>query len=105
MLYQHKVVTRRFAAIFVNTHVRQLEWKEAAEKGKLAKQLFKETFEFEDSEIELYLNLSKQEMIAKFDKMQQMADEHEKSNESKEKQNRGDMLINLVWIGHTLYLD
>ena len=44
-------------------------------------------------------------MIAKFDKMQQMADEHEKSNESKEKQNRGDMLINLVWIGHTLYLD
>ena len=48
LYYNHNIVTRTYAAIFVNTHTRDLVWDKAIEKGEACKKLFKDTFEFED---------------------------------------------------------
>ena len=77
LLYQHNIVFKRHAAIFVNTDVNDLEWTDAIKKGERAKELFRETFEFREDQVEVLVNLEKQAIIAKFDQMQTMADEHE----------------------------
>ena len=58
---------KRHAAIFVNTDVNDLEWTDAIKKGERAKELFRETFEFREDQVEVLVNLEKQAIIAKFD--------------------------------------
>ena len=60
LLYQHDIAEKKIAAIFVNTHVKQLEWTQAGDKGIEVTKLFRETFEFKEDEVEIYIDLDKQ---------------------------------------------
>ena len=104
LLYQYNVVKKKFAAIFVNTKVWQLQWSQAVEKGAEAKKLFRETFEFQENEVAVHTDLTKPQIIEKFDWLQKMVNDHEAINESKARHERETIFISIVWIGHTLYL-
>ena len=67
LYYNHNIITHTYAAIFVNTHTRNLQWDKAAAKGKACEQLFKETFQFEN--VEVFVDLPKYRIIEEFDKI------------------------------------
>ena len=109
LLYQHNIVTKKYAVIFVNTHVegceygfkkrQQIVWSDAEEKASNAYRLFIKTFEFKETEVEVCTDWTKAQIIEKFDKLQVMVDEHEATN------NQDVMLVSVVWIGHSLYME
>ena len=98
LFYSHNIVTKTYAAIFVNTHTRDLEWDKAVEKGEACRHLFEKTLEFE--QVEVFTNLAKFRMIEVFEKIQRMVNKFESTRGEQEK-----ICIGVVWIGHTLYLN
>ena len=76
LLYQHNIVTKKYAVIFVNTHVKgcqigfrtiqDIEWSDAEEKASNAYRLFIKTFEFEENEVEVCTDWTKDQIIEKF---------------------------------------
>jgi hypothetical protein len=67
LFYSHNIVTKTYAAIFVNTHTRELEWDKAVEKGEACRHLFERTLEFD--QVEVFTNLAKFRMIEVFGKI------------------------------------
>ena len=57
MIYEHNIVTRTIAYIFINTECKGLQNKNAQERGNKAIELFKGVFEFE--EVSFFHNLEK----------------------------------------------
>ena len=67
LFYNHNIVTKTYAAIFVNTHTRGLAWDKAVEKGEACRHLFQKILEFE--KVEIFTDLAKFRMIEVFDRI------------------------------------
>ena len=98
LFYNHNIVTKTYAVIFVNTHSRGLPWDKATEKGDACRHLFQNILEFET--VDVFTDLGKVKMIEVFDRIQCMVNKFERAREENEK-----ICIGIVWIGHTLYLN
>jgi len=100
MFYEHNIATRKTALIFVTERISQndktLPWDDAVAKGKEAKRLLEEGFDFTD--VTVLTNLTKAEMIQAFNKFQA-----DVSNFAETKKGKEVMLTSIFWIGHTWY--
>ena len=75
-----------------------VEWKSADERGEIARKLFAEVLKFQ--EVQLFTDLSKEEVIHKLNWLKEQADMFEKN-----KQGNETLSIGITWIGHKLQAD
>ena len=79
LMYQHNIITNKIAKIFVTTNVRGIDWSDATKNGLRVLSLLKDSFEFGD-DVKLFTDLSKREIIAELDHMQEIVDGYEEKN-------------------------
>ena len=61
IFYNNNLATRKLGLVLVNTNAKDLVWKNAAQNGRDAEALFKETFNFD--EVDVLVDKSKDEII------------------------------------------
>ena len=75
LCYRQNVVTHSIAVIFVNTHCKGVQYKNAVERGEQARKLFKEELEYQ--EVRLFEDIDKAQIIEKLESLKARANEFE----------------------------
>ena len=102
--YQHNIVNKAVAHIFVNTYLENEElpvWDDAENRGEITRKLYREVLQFPEANVHVYKDESKEFIIRKMNELHLASLQFE--NEKRE--DEGTLLICVSWIGHTFYFD
>ena len=84
--------------MFINTHCRTAEYKDAEKRGNTVKDLLIETLWFDKCDV--YENYSKEQIIQELVKLQTIAEKFELKNSGH--RNTKSLAIAIIWIGFVL---
>ena len=99
LFYQHKMVSRKIAVVFVTTENNGQRYTDAHARGEIAQEIFEELLEFD--EVKVFTDQSKGQIIEQFDHLDALSNDFEKSKAATD--NKEDvLLIGIFWIGQKL---
>ena len=102
MFYRRNIVSQSHSVVFINTHCRAAQYKDANVRGNMVKDLLIETLWFDTCNV--YENYSKEQIIRKLVKLQTKAEKHEFKNSMKNEGQKSSqsLAIAIIWIGFVL---